>query len=706
MQRTTVQTENETRVSRRAATNGKRRHVVPPTERYFDRETSWLEFNSRVLDEALNPAHPLLERLKFLAIFSNNLDEFFMIYVPGMRERKDENGRPLTETAIKARLREIQEKLEPMLAVQSRCFQELLPQLTEYGIRLLGYHELTDDQKEWLRAYFEAEIFPVLTPLAVDPGHPFPYISNLSLSLAVVVRDPVNGLEHFARVKAPTRPVLPRLIHLPGTRWRYILLEDVIAAHLERLFPGMEIRASYPFRVTRDADLELQENAVAADLLELIEEKLTERRFGEIERVEIARTMPSMIRRLIIEELEEATEEEIYTVDGPLNLADFFPIADLDVPELRDQPFVPGVPDALRNNADIFAAMRRGDVMLHHPFQSFGCVTDFIRQAAADPQVLTIKHTLYRTSDDSPILEALTDAADNGKQVACLVELKARFDEANNIVWARQLEKAGVHVVYGFLGLKTHCKVTLVVRREEDGLRRYLHIGTGNYNPRTATVYTDLSLLTCDPEFGADATELFNALTGYSRQSEYRRFLVAPGMLRREFVKFIEREAEKHTEENPGRIIAKMNALVDTALIEALYAASQRGVQIDLIVRGMCSLRPGVPGLSENIRVISIVGRFLEHSRIFYFRNGGEEEVYIGSADWMQRNLDRRVEVVVPVQDAELRRTIRDDVFPVLLADNCQAWDLQPDGRYIRRQPAPGEPRRNAQMLLLDALSG
>lgn len=704
MQRTTTTTPK--RLTRRASSaNGKNGASLALSDRYFDRELSWLEFNSRVLAEALNPAHPLLERLKFLAIFSNNLDEFFMIYVPGMRSRADEAGRPLSDATIKERLRAIHLKLEPMLERQSRCFQELLPQLARFGIRLLRYEELDEEQKVWLREYFEREIFPVLTPLAVDPGHPFPYISNLSLSLAVIVRDPVSDAEHFARLKVPTKPVLPRLIHLPQTRWQYMLLEDVIAAHMDRLFPGMEIHACYPFRVTRNADLELQE-AAAADLLEMIEEKLSQRRFGEIERVEIAQGMPLMLRRLIIEELDQATEEEIYTIEGPLNMTDFFTITSLDIAELRDPPFVPGLPTALRDEPDIFTAMRRGDILLHHPYQSFGCVTDFIRQAADDPQVLTIKHTLYRTSGDSPIIEALTDAADDGKQVACLVELKARFDEANNITWARQLEKAGVHVVYGLMGLKTHCKVTLVVRREEEGLRRYLHIGTGNYNPRTATIYTDLSLLTCDLEFGADATELFNYLTGYSRQSEYRKFLVAPVTLRNRLRALIERETAQHSAENPGRIVAKMNSLVDKSLIEALYTASQRGVQVDLIIRGMCSLRPGVKGLSENIRVVSIVGRFLEHSRIFYFGNGGEDEVYIGSADWMSRNLDRRVEVVVPVQDAALRRTIHDDVLQVLLSDNCQSWDLQSDGRYIRRAPKSDEQRINAQMLLLDALRG
>jgi polyphosphate kinase len=674
-------------------------------ELFFDRELSWLDFNARVLDEALNPSNPLLERLKFLCIFSNNLDEFFMIHVPGMRERADdETGRPLTESELSQRLITIQTKLEPMLSTQYWCFRDLIQQLAAYDIRLLSYAELGLAQQTHLQDYFEREIFPVLTPLALDPGHPFPYISNLSLSLAVLVRDPTSGAERFARVKVPSRPVLNRLVRVEEKRNHYVLLEEIIIANLERLFPGMEIRAAYPFRVTRNADLELQDEA-AVDLLELIEEKLSQRRFGEVERLEVARAMPESVRQTIIEELEQAIEEEVYAIDGPLNLADFFPIANLDIPELRDPPFVPAIPPALRHTPDIFTAIRHGDILLHHPYESFECVTDFLRQAADDPQVLTIKHTLYRTSGDSPILQALTDAAENGKQVACLVELKARFDEANNIHWARQLEKSGVHVVYGLIGLKTHCKVTLVVRREEDGLRRYLHVGTGNYNPRTAAIYTDVGLLTCDPDFGADATEIFNFLTGYSRQSSWRKFLVAPVTLRRRLREMIEREMETHTSENPGRIIAKMNALVDPELIKAFYAASKKGVQIDLIVRGICCLRPGVPGLSENIRVLSIVGRFLEHSRIFFFRNGGQEEIYIGSADWMPRNLDRRVEVVVPIENPILRSALYEDVLETLLQDNCQGWDLHADGRYVRRQPGPEEPRRNSQMLLLDALT-
>lgn len=699
------ETPEPTGQERPAPSRARARNGSSPKELFFNRELSWLDFNARVLEEALNPRHPLLERLKFLAIFSNNLDEFFMIHVSGMRERPDEEtGRPLTERAITQKLRAIQNKLQPLLESQYRCLQHLLPALARHGIRLLSYGELSYEEQERLRGYFENEVFPVLTPLAVDPGHPFPYISNLSLSLAVVVHDPRTGQDRFARLKVPAPPVLPRLVPVANESWKFVLLEEVIAAHIERLFPGMEIRACYPFRVTRNADLELQEDATD-DLLEYIEEELSKRRFGEVERLEMARSMPESIRRTILEEIGGVSDDEVYIVDGPLNLADFFPLTNLDLPELKDPPFTPGIPPSLRGNPDMFAAIRQEDILLHHPYQSFGCVVDFLRIAAADPAVLAIKHTLYRTSGDSPILQALIDAADDGKQVACLVELKARFDEANNINWAKQLEKAGVHVVYGLLGLKTHSKVTLVIRREEDGLRRYLHVGTGNYNPRTATVYTDVGLLTCAPDFGADATDLFNYLTGYSRQERYRQFLVAPVSLRARLQQMVEREAGKHSAESPGHLILKMNSLVDPALIRALYNASQKGVKIDLIVRGMCCLRPGVAGLSENIRVISIVGRFLEHSRIFYFHNDGEEEVYIGSADWMARNLDRRVEVVVPVLKEELRRVLRDDVLKLLLQDNTQCWELQADGTYERLKPTTENKRVNAQAILLKTLT-
>jgi len=686
--------------NRRAVNRRNQRDERPATELFFNRELSWLDFNSRVLSEAASQTNPLLERIKFLAIFANNLDEFFMIHVPGMMERSEaEASLTLAERTV-ATMQEVHSRLTPMLHLQFQCFQELIPAIASYGIRLSRYNDLTDTQKAEMSRYFEAEVFPVLTPLAVDPGHPFPYISNLSLSLAVVVHDPRTGKDRFARVKVPARAVIPRLVKV-GNGWQFILLEELITAHIGRLFAGMEIRGCYPFRITRDADLELQEES-ADDLLEMIEEELSKRRFGNVVRIELARSMPIDVRHKLMEELE-ANEDQIYTVDGPLNMADLFTLANIDIPELRDPPFVAGIPNCLRAQHDPFAAIRKGDILLHHPYQSFTCVSDFLSKAAVDPQVLTIKHTLYRSSGDSPILKALTTAADNGKQVACVVELKARFDEANNISWARQLEKSGVHVVYGLVGLKTHCKVTLIVRREGEKLRRYVHIGTGNYNPKTAAIYTDIGLLTCNSSFGADATDLFNYLTGYAHQEQYRKFLVAPVTARKRLVSLIERETEAHSPENPGRILAKMNALVDPQLIKALYRASQRGVKVDLIIRGMCCLKPGVPGLSDNIKVISIVGRFLEHSRIFYFRNGGgeREEIYFGSADWMPRNLDRRVEVIVPVEDAAIRKSLLNDVLEVLLRDGCQAWDLEPNGEYVRRQALPGETPFNSQMELL-----
>lgn len=672
---------------------------------YFQREISWLDFNGRVLDEARNPVHPLLERLKFLAIFSNNLDEFFMIHIPGIRERADEeSGKRLTADAMRERVRDIQRKLIPMLEERAKIYKDLMARLAEHGIKIHPFNSLDRAQKAKMERYFATEVFPVLTPLAVGPGHPFPYISNLSISLAVIIHDPKTKKEEFARVKVPTHPVLPRFVPIEDGKHEYVLMEDLVSAHLGNLFPGMVIRSSYPFRITRNADLDLHDEE-GEDLMGMIEQQLQRRRFGEIERVEIHRSMPHHVRKTLFEEMEDASPEEVYETETPLHLADFFAIAGLDMPELRDAPFQPGIPATLRDNKDMFAAIRQGDILLHHPFQSFDCVSEFLRRAAADPDVLTIKHTLYRTSGDSPILQALTDAADNGKQVACLVELKARFDEANNITWAKQLEKSGVHVVYGWLGLKTHCKIILVIRREEDGLRRYLHIGTGNYNARTAKAYTDVGVLTCSPDFGADATDLFNYLTGYSRQTAYRKFQVAPVTLRRGIEGLIEREMNASTPAKPGRIIAKMNALVDPRIIQALYRASQKGVQIDLIIRGMCCLRPGVPGLSENIRVMSIVGRFLEHSRIFYFQNDGAGEVYIGSADWMTRNLDRRIEVVVPIEDASIRESLLHDVLEAALRDNCQAWDLNQDGAYTRRAPAKGETRFSVQERLLETLA-
>ncbi len=689
----------------RSASNGRTYARGRKPSQYLNRELSWLNFNARVLDEARNPIHPLLERLKFLAIFSNNLDEFFMIHIPGMRERADdETGRRITEEATRERLRGIHDRLKPLLELQNRYYNEILAELKEFGVCITPYSLLPSDQKTYLRRYFEEEVFPVLTPLVVGPGHPFPYISNLSLSLAVIIHDAHTKKEHFARVKVPTHPVLPRFIRLQGAEHEFVLLEEVVAEHIDRLFPGMEIRATYPFRITRNADIELPEDETD-DLMEMIEQNLQRRRFGEVERVEVAASMPEAVRKTLFDEIDEVRHEEMYTVHAPMNMADFFMLAGLDIPALRYAPFVAGIPPALRNNADAFEAIREGDILLHHPYQSFECVSDLLSRAAVDPQVLTIKHTLYRTSGDSPIIQALIDAAENGKQVACLVELKARFDEANNITWAKQLEKSGVHVVYGWIGLKTHCKVTLIVRREESGLRRYVHIGTGNYNPSTAKVYTDIGVLTCDPNFGSDATDLFNFLTGLSRQDSYHKFLVAPITLRNRLKALIDREIAHSTPEKPGHIILKMNALVDPKLIQSLYRASQNSVKVDLIIRGMCCLRPGVANLSENIRVTSVVGRFLEHSRIFYFENGGNAEVYFGSADWMTRNLDRRVEVVVPVASAENRRILKEEVLDVMLQDNCQAWELDGEGKYTRHSPKANEARFSAQEALLDRLS-
>ncbi len=697
-----IENRQKSTIHEDAAKSKRQPRTVPPI--FFNRELSWLDFNARVLEEALNTNNPLLERLKFLAIFSSNLDEFFMIYVSGMRERvSQETGKRPTEESVIADLKGIKLKLEPLLQSVQKCLNTLLSDLSSHGIRLIPYSELNPEQKINLTNFFEREVYSVLTPLAVDPGHPFPYISNLSMNLAVVIRDPRTGHRRFARVKVPEPPTLPRIVPVSHARHTYVLMEDVIIAHLHRLFTGMEVEDAYLFRVTRNADLEFQEQA-AEDLLEFIEEALPRRRFGEVERVEFSSRMPEELRRTILQELR-SNEEEVYIIDSPLALADLMPLTSLPYPRLCDPPFTPSIPHALRNVEDPFQAIRRGDILLHHPYQSFSCVTTFLQAAVADPNVLSIKHTLYRTSGDSPILQALMDAAHNGKQVACLVELKARFDEANNINWARQLESAGVHVVYGMLGLKTHCKVTMVVRREPEGLRRYLHVGTGNYNPRTATIYTDVGLLTCNEEFGADAGELFNHLTGYSYPQTYHSFLVAPITLRKRLLELIERERDHKQSGREAHIIAKMNALVDPTMIRALYEASKDGVKIDLIVRGMCCLRPGVPGLSENIRVVSIVGRFLEHSRIFYFKNDDDFEVYIGSADWMTRNLDRRIEVVVPIPQIANRLQLYEDALLPLLEDNVQAWDLRSDGSYVRRSPPSPQQRMSAQEILIERLS-
>ena len=689
---------------------------------YFNREISWLEFNNRVLNEAFDPRTPLLERLKFMAIFSSNLDEYFMVRVAALKEQvaAQVTRRSADGQTAQAQLEMIGARLRPMVTQQHCHFEQALrPQLATHGVHLLDYIDLNQEQRHYLKTYFDEQIFPVLTPLAIDPGHPFPYISNLSLNLAVVIKDPANGEELFARVKVPK--ILPRFLPLldhlrlqqkdVSAVWTGVPLEQVIAHNLESLFPGMTILEYYPFRITRDGDLEVAEDE-ADDLLLAIEQELRKRRFGGlIVRLEVHASMPEPVREMLRQEMALG-ENDVYEVEGLLCLRDLFTLTNLPLPELKDAVWRSALPNRLRRTIeagsssleledDFFAIIRKQDLMVHHPYYSFSnTVQRFLTQAAHDPDVLAIKTTLYRTSGDSPIVDALVAAAENGKQVSVLVELKARFDEENNINWARKLESVGVHVVYGLVGLKTHTKVMLIVRREEGRIRRYVHIGTGNYNPKTARLYTDIGLLSCRDDLGADLTELFNYLTGYSRQHTYRKLLIAPVNLRQRMLSLIHRESEHARNGLHARIVAKMNALVDPRMIGALYEASQAGVQIDLIVRGMCCLRPQLPGISDNIRVVSIVGRFLEHSRIFYFHNHGNEEVFIGSADWMTRNLDRRVEAVVPIDDAAIAKDLQ-EILGILLADNRQAWDLQPDGRYIQRSPAVGISEQSSQQILM-----
>ncbi|MGJ3252468.1 MAG: polyphosphate kinase 1 [Elainellaceae cyanobacterium] len=691
---------------------------------YFNRELSWLEFNRRVLHEALDSRTPLLERLKFMAIFSFNLDEFFMVRVAGLKQQVEAQVRKLTPDGRtpQQQLDDISNLLHPVIVQQHEHFQtELRPQLANHGIYLIDYVDLNQEQRHYLQEYFKEQIFPVLTPLAVDPGHPFPYISNLSLNLAVVMRDPDAKTERFARIKVPK----PRFVTLPPelrvqsknrpSIWTGVPLEQVIAHNLEFLFPGMDIQEYYPFRITRNADLAVEEDE-ADDLMLAIEKELRKRRLGgSVVRMELQSSTPAFVKETLMREMGLA-EIDVYEVDGLISLGGLMSFTDLPLPHLKDPPWSPVVPPRLarvsepetsstfpdeEDGEDFFATIRRKDMMVHHPYHSFSAtVQRFITQAAHDPNVLAIKMTLYRTSGDSPIVNALIAAAENGKQVAVLVELKARFDEENNIVWARKLEKSGVHVVYGLVGLKTHTKVVLVVRKEDDRIRRYVHIGTGNYNPKTARIYTDIGLLSCRTDLGADLTDLFNYLTGYSRQRSYRKLLIAPVSLRDRMVELIHREIQQANDGNHARIVAKMNALVDPAIIATLYEASQAGVKIDLIVRGICCLRPGIKGISDNIQVISIVGRFLEHSRIFYFHNGGTEEIFIGSADWMPRNLDRRVEAVTPMEEPEIAKDLQ-EILGVMLADNRQAWELQSDGSYVQRRPSNDHAEQSAHTMLM-----
>ncbi|MCC5639630.1 polyphosphate kinase 1 [Nostoc sp. CHAB 5844] len=694
---------------------------------YLNRELSWLEFNNRVLHEACDSRTPLLERLKFLAIFSSNLDEFFMVRVAALKQQVEAKVTQLTPDGRtpQQQLDDIRSNLSPQVVKQHQHFEEVLrPLLAKHGIHILDYINLNQKQRTYLDNYFEDQIFPVLTPLAVDPSHPFPYISNLSLNLAVVVKNPDTDEEFFARVKVPN--VLPRFLPLPpelgiqengqSANWTGVPLEQAIAHNLHTLFPGMNIQEYHPFRITRDADLTLEEDE-ADDLLLAIEQELRKRRIGGSPvRIEIQSQTPEPIRTRLLQDLD-LTDSDVYEVDGLLGLRDLMYFMALPLPELKDPPRQSVVPPRLQRlrepsidadvmemeeGKDFFAVIREKDLFVHHPYQSFSAtVVRFITHAAHDPNVLAIKMTLYRTSGDSPIVNALIAAAENGKQVSVLVELKARFDEENNIYWARRLERVGVHVVYGLVGLKTHCKTVMVVRREKDRMRRYVHIGTGNYNPKTARLYTDLGLFSCREELGADITDLFNFLTGYSRQKSYRELLVAPVNMRDRFLSLIQREIENVQNGFSGRIVAKMNSLVDPQIIATLYEASRAGVQIDLIIRGICCLRPGLKDISDNIRIISIVGRFLEHSRIYYFYNNGQEEIYIGSADWMRRNLDRRVEVITPIKDLDIAKDLQ-EILGIMLADNRQAWELQADGTYIQRRPGDDCPEANSQITLMN----
>jgi len=658
-----------------------------PADRFLNRELSWLDFNARVLELAENESLPLLERVKFLAIFAGNLDEFYMVRIAGLKRRQSTglSVRSPDGLTIREQLQLVTERTQQLVQRHANAFlKDIAPRLETERIRFIHWEDLADAESRRLREYFRDQVFPVLTPLAVDPAHPFPYISGLSLNLAVMVRDPEGGVSHFARVKVPNN--VPRFVPVgpsDGGQATFLPLEDLIAAHLPQLFPGLEVVSHHLFRVTRNADLEVEEDR-DEDLLQALERELARRRFGPAVRLEVTETMDPQILEVLLSEME-MRPGDVLQVPGLLDLSSLWALYDLDRPELKDETFVPATHPRLSEGEtpkSVFATLREGDVLLHHPYHSFATsVQRFIEQAAADPNVLAIKQTLYRTSGDSPIVNALIDAAEAGKQVVVLVEIKARFDEEANITWARSLERAGCHVVYGLVGLKTHCKTALVVRREHGVLRRYCHIGTGNYNPKTARIYEDLGILTADSRVGADLTDLFNTLTGYSRQTNYRTLMVAPHSIRTGLIEKIRREARHATEGRPASIRFKLNSLVDERIIDALYEASTAGVSVELLIRGICALRPGVPGLSENIRVRSIVGRFLEHSRVMNFCNGGEAEWWLGSADLMHRNLDRRVEVLLRVHDETARREL-DELFDTAMAPDVRCWELQGDGSW------------------------
>jgi polyphosphate kinase len=688
--------------------SGEKALQVPP-DLYINRELSWIDFNYRVLAQALNEHTPLLEQAKFSAIFSNNLDEFFMVRVASLKSQQEAGVATLSDDGRTAQeqLEAIQAKLRPLLELQQQHYRHSLKnQLAEYGALLIDYANLNSQQRQWVDDTFRSAIFPVLTPLAVDPSHPFPFISNLSLNVAVLVRDPSTGQQQFARVKVPQK-ILPRFVEVPANLsgkeprpvFTAVPLEQVVAFNLGLLFPGMVVEGHYFFRITRDADLELRD-LEADDLMEAIEEGLRKRRRGgEVVRLEVTDEMPESVVQLLMDGMA-VEPEDVYRINGPLGLDDLMALLAIPLPQLKDKPFkgrtAPALARAQKTELEdgslkpeefesIFSVLRRGDVLLHHPFDLFSTsVEEFLNQAADDPAVLAIKMTLYRTSRDSAVVAALIRAAENGKQVMALVELKARFDEDNNIQWARQLERSGVHVVYGVIGLKTHTKITLVVRREKQLLRSYVHVGTGNYNSKTSNLYTDLGLLTARPEYGADLVELFNYLTGFSKQQSFRRLLVAPVTLRRGMEELICREISHSLAGRGGHIRVKMNSLVDPPIIALLYQASQAGVRIELVVRGMCSLRPGLPGISDQISVVSVIGRFLEHSRLFWFANGGEPEAFLGSADWMPRNLNRRVEAVAPVEDPQARSQV-EQLLELYLNDTA-AWHMDSEGQFHQRQ--------------------
>ncbi|HVN54353.1 MAG TPA: polyphosphate kinase 1 [Anaerolineaceae bacterium] len=684
---------------------------------YIGREMSTLEFQRRVLEEVQDSRNPLLERVKFTAIFGSNLEEFFMVRVGGLKDDEDAGSQSLsmdgmTPTQELVAIRKVAQAL--MNETQDYLRSTMWDELHHAGIHLKDYHELNLQQKESADSYFNEVVFPTLTPLAFDPGHPFPFISNLSFNLAVLIKGQEgDGVEHFARIKIPD--TLPYLVPVPTsledlqmyptgnhTQFSFVWISQLIRANLDCLFPGMEILESHPFHVTRNAEVEIPEDEGKV-LLETMEEGVRKRRFGTVVRLLVNKGMPKYILDLLADNLK-MDRVDIYEVHGPLVLHNLMQLYKIDRPDLKYRPFVPAIPKELRienesgKEGDFFAAIQRGDILLHHPYDSFAPVVDFLRAAARDPNVLAIKQTLYRVGSNSPVVKTLLQAArDYGKQVAVLVELKARFDEESNIGWARMLEREGVHVTYGLVGLKTHSKIALVVRKEGEHIRRYVHLATGNYNHVTAQLYEDFGMFTCDDEIGADATDLFNFLTGYSLKKDYRKLLVAPVNLRERLDELIWREVDTHKRQGNGRLIFKINSLVDQPMILLLYQASQAGVKIELIVRGMCSLRPGVPGLSDNIRVVSIVGRFLEHSRIFYFHNDGNEQIWMGSADLMPRNLNQRVEVLFPVEDKAMVRHLYDDVLSIYLADNVKAREMLPDGSYRGVALAEGRPEINAQ---------